>query len=70
MEQLAKVKGVVVESVLPDGYAILNADDDLVYAMRERINCKLALFSMDEDNPRIKSTCANMVLGPFMKTDL
>lgn len=54
MEQLAKVKGVVVESVLPDGYAILNADDDLVYAMRERINCKLALFSMDEDNPRIK----------------
>ena len=54
LEQLAKVKGVVVESVLPDGYAILNADDDLVYAMRERVNCKLALFSMDEDNPRIK----------------
>lgn len=46
MEQLAKVKGVVVESVLPDGYAILNANDDLVYAMRERINCKLALFSI------------------------
>ncbi len=54
MEQLAKVKGVVVESVAPDGYAILNADDDLVFAMRERIQCKLALFSMDEDNPRIK----------------
>ncbi len=54
IEQLAKVKGVVVESILPDGYAILNADDDLVYEMREKINCKLALFSMDFNNPRIK----------------
>lgn len=54
LEQLAKVKGVVVESILPDGYAILNADDDLVYEMRKEVQCKIALFSMDEDNPRIK----------------
>lgn len=54
LEQLAKVKGVVVESILPDGYAILNADDDLVYEMRKQVQCKIALFSMDEDNPRIK----------------
>ncbi|MBK9720322.1 MAG: cyanophycin synthetase [Saprospiraceae bacterium] len=54
LEQLSKVKGVVVESVLPDGYAILNADDDLVYAMRDKLQCKIALFSMIEDNPRIK----------------
>ncbi len=55
LEQLAKVKGVVVESVLPDGYAILNADDDLVYAMRDKVQCKVCLFSMDEENPRIKA---------------
>lgn len=55
IEQLAKVKGVIPETVLPDGYAILNADDDLVYEMRRTINCNLALFSMDEDNPRIKA---------------
>lgn len=55
LEQLAKVKGVVVESVLPDGHAILNADDDLVYAMRSNLECKLAYFSMDENNPRIQS---------------
>ncbi|MDQ3141257.1 MAG: cyanophycin synthetase [Bacteroidota bacterium] len=54
LEQLAKVKGVVVESVLPDGTAILNADEDLVYNMRKNVNCKVALFSMDETNPRIK----------------
>jgi cyanophycin synthetase len=55
IEQLAKVKGVIPETVLPDGYAILNADDDLVYEMRRGINCNLALFSMDENNPRIQA---------------
>lgn len=55
IEQLAKVKGVVPETVLPDGYAILNADDDLVYDMRRTVECNVALFSMDENNPRIKA---------------
>ncbi|MBK7231208.1 MAG: cyanophycin synthetase [Saprospiraceae bacterium] len=54
LEQLAKVKAVLVESVVPEGYAILNADDDLVYSMREKASCQIALFSMDESNPRIK----------------
>ncbi len=55
VEQLAKVKGVIPETVLPEGYAILNADDDLVYEMRKNITCNLALFSMDEENPHIKA---------------
>ncbi|MEZ4803361.1 MAG: cyanophycin synthetase [Gelidibacter sp.] len=55
IEQLAKVKGVIPETVMPDGYAILNADDDLVYEMRRNVNCNVALFSMDENNPRIKA---------------
>lgn len=55
IEQLAKVKGVIPETVLPDGYAILNADDDLVYDMRRSVECNVALFSMDENNPRIKA---------------
>ncbi len=33
VEQLAKVKGVIPETVMPGGYAILNADDDLVFEM-------------------------------------
>jgi len=53
IDQLARVKAVIPESVLPDGYAILNADDDLVYDMRKDLKCNVALFSMDEDNPRI-----------------
>lgn len=55
VEQLAKVKGVIPETVLPDGYAVLNADDDLVFGMRRNIESNLALFSMDENNPRIKA---------------
>ncbi len=55
IEQLAKVKAVVPETVLPNGYAILNADDDLVYEMRRNLECKIALFSMDEHNPRIQA---------------
>jgi len=55
IEQLAKVKGVIPETVLPNGYAVLNADDDLVYDMRRTVNCNVALFSMDENNPRIKA---------------
>lgn len=53
VEEMAKVKGVVPETVMPEGYAILNADDDLVYEMRKNLQCKVALFSMDETNPRI-----------------
>ena len=55
IEQLAKVKAVIPETVLPSGYAILNADDDLVYEMRRPLECNVALFSMDENNPRIKA---------------
>jgi cyanophycin synthetase len=58
VEQMAKVKAVLPETVLPHGYAILNADDDLVYRMKEGLDCNIGLFSMDENNPRIKKHCA------------
>ncbi|MCW3070615.1 MAG: cyanophycin synthetase [Bacteroidetes bacterium] len=57
LEELAKVKLVVAKSTKKDGYAILNADDDLVYDMQQYTNCKIALFSMDENSPRIKAHC-------------
>ncbi len=58
VEQMAKVKAVVPETVFPHGYAVLNADDDLVYKMKKDLKCNIALFSMDENNPRIKEHCA------------
>lgn len=57
VEAMAKVKAVVPETVFPHGYAVLNADDDLVYKMKHDLKCNIALFSMDETNPRIKEHC-------------
>ena len=57
IEEMARVKAVVPESVLKTGYAILNADDDLVYKMAEGLECNIAYFSLDENNPRIKKHC-------------
>jgi cyanophycin synthetase len=58
LDQMAKVKSVVPETVFPHGYAILNADDELVYNMKKDLKCNIALFSMDENNPRIVEHCA------------
>ena len=57
MEQMAKVKAVVPQTVFPHGYAILNADDDLVFNMNKELKCNIAYFSMDENNPRIIEHC-------------
>ena len=57
IEQLARVKSVVVENVKEDGYAILNADDDHIYNMIENVKSKIALFSMNEKNKRIVDHC-------------
>ncbi|HEU4470982.1 MAG TPA: cyanophycin synthetase [Flavisolibacter sp.] len=57
IEKLAKVKSIIAEVVKPSGFAVLNADDDLVYGMRERLNCNIALFSLYSDNVRIEDHC-------------
>jgi cyanophycin synthetase len=59
IEQMAMVKAVVAETVFPHGFTILNAEDDLVYNMKKNLKCNIALFSMDENNPRLKEHCAN-----------
>ncbi|NCX95734.1 MAG: cyanophycin synthetase [Chitinophagia bacterium] len=58
IDKLAKVKSVVPKTVFPKGYAILNADDELVYSMHEDLECKIALFSLNEHNAHIQKHCA------------
>lgn len=53
IEQMAKLKGVIAETVDSKGYAVLNADDPLVAAMAKNVKGKVALFSMNPDNPLI-----------------
>ena len=57
IEQLAKVKAIVPETVSRDGYAILNADDELVVKMQNSLNCNIALFSMNEKNKIVNEHC-------------
>lgn len=59
VEELSKVKAVVARSTAKDGYAILNADDDLVFKMRREVDSNVALFSIQENNPRILRHIAN-----------
>ena len=67
LEEMARVKGVVAESVLPEGYAILNADDDLVYEMRRNLKCNVAIFSLDENSPRILKHCESGGLAAIVE---
>jgi cyanophycin synthetase len=50
LEDLARVKAVTVERVMPEGYAILNAEDRMTPIMRDHADCKLAFFSLDPHN--------------------
>jgi cyanophycin synthetase len=48
IEQLAEVKSVIPAVTKREGHAVLNADDPLVYAMRERTGADIVLFSARE----------------------
>ncbi|MGA7936186.1 MAG: cyanophycin synthetase [Kovacikia sp.] len=55
IDQMAQLKAVVAEAVHSYGYAVLNADDERVAAMAEEVKGKVAYFSMDPDNPLVRS---------------
>ena len=57
VEDMARVKKVVPLSVKKEGYAILNASNDLVYQMAEGLTCNIGLFSLDPENIHIQKHC-------------
>ncbi len=69
LEDFAKVKEVVARSTMRNGYAILNADDDLVYGMRTDLSCKVILFSLSENNARIIEHCKSGETAVFVQED-
>ena len=54
VEELAEVKGIVVETVRETGRAVLNAEDPLVIKFKDTIQAKSILFSLDPDLPVLK----------------
>jgi len=54
LEDLARVKSVVVRSVKKEGWAILNAEDEHCLRIANELSCNIAYFSLNEDNPKVK----------------
>lgn len=54
LKDLTKVKRVVLDSVKKDGWCVLNADDEYSMRLVDDLRSKVALFSLDENNPHIK----------------
>src|SRR5947209_15457535 len=68
LEDLANVKAVTVERVMPEGYAILNAEDGMTPTIREHADCELALFSVDPDNLAFRSHVKDNGLGATVES--
>ena len=54
LKDLAKVKRVVLDSVKKGGWSILNADDEYSMRLLNDLESKVAIFSLDENNPHMK----------------
>ncbi|MBI3521114.1 MAG: cyanophycin synthetase [Bacteroidetes bacterium] len=57
LKDMAKVKGVVAESVKRDGYVVLNADNEYCAGISKNVSCNVAYFSMNENNKVIIEHC-------------
>jgi cyanophycin synthetase len=54
LDQLAEVKAVVPHITRKSGWAVLNADDPRVFAMRQIIRAQPWVFSRDPDSPAVR----------------
>ena len=57
LTDMARVKGVVARSVKRDGYAVINADNEHCVGLVKGLECNIAYFSVDENNPVIVEHC-------------
>ncbi len=59
LEDLADLKSVVVDNIKPKGFAVLNADDELVMKSIDKIKANIILFSLDNTNPVLLTHISN-----------
>ncbi len=57
LDDLTRVKAVVIGAVKRSGWAVLNADNKYCRRIASKADCKVAYFSMHEDSPVIKEHC-------------
>ncbi|MDH5401871.1 MAG: cyanophycin synthetase [Candidatus Heimdallarchaeota archaeon] len=51
LDEMAEIKGVILDQVKDNGHGILNADDKRVMAQKSRISGNVVLVSLDYQNP-------------------
>ncbi|CAA7387041.1 cyanophycin synthetase [Chryseobacterium fistulae] len=54
LKDLTRVKRVVLDSVKKNGWSVMNADNVSSMKIINDLDCNVAIFSMDENNPYIK----------------
>ncbi len=59
VDQLAEVKAVVARITKKSGWAVLNADDPRVFAMRTASPARPWVFSRDPDSPALREVLSN-----------
>ncbi|WP_345954530.1 cyanophycin synthetase [Mucilaginibacter sp. PAMB04168] len=57
LDDLMRVKSVVIDSVKRSGWGVLNADNKYCVKIGKQADCNIAYFSRNEDNPVIKAHC-------------
>lgn len=57
LDDLTRVKSVVINSVKKDGWGVLNADNEYCVRIGKRADCNIAYFSRNENSPVIKAHC-------------
>jgi cyanophycin synthetase len=57
LEDLARVKSVIINAVKKDGWGVLNADNEYCVRIGKKASCNIAYFSMNENNPVIRAHC-------------
>jgi cyanophycin synthetase len=66
LEDLARLKALVVERLFPDGVAVLNAEDAMTPWIADRVKARVAYFSLDPQNESFKAHVAGGGLGAVM----
>src|SRR5690606_14291506 len=54
LDDVTRVKSVVVDTVKPEGLAVLNAEDPYCMKIAKTLQCNVAYFALDEEHPMAK----------------
>jgi cyanophycin synthetase len=67
IEDLAKVKSLVIEAVKEEGYAVINGDDPISKTLLDKVKSKLVIFSKDFNNRLMRENIDKGSIGIYLK---